>query len=89
YGKFYMVHRPDRLADIICLLREYKLEPKQIRFVHPRAGDKPNMVLIRSSKNGNPELKFEPPLYIYNNDGKYTDDVYKIYGMDNMETSFR
>jgi len=81
YGRFYMVHRPDRLADIICLLRKYKLEPKQIRFVHPKLGEKPNMVLIRASKYGKPELKFDPPLYIYNQEGKYTDDVYKIYGM--------
>lgn len=82
YGRFYMVHRPDRLVDIICLLRKYKLEPKQIRFVHPKMGEKPNMVLIRSSKHGNTELKFDPPLYIYGEDGKYTDDVYKIYGME-------
>jgi tRNA1Val (adenine37-N6)-methyltransferase len=82
YGRFYMVHRPDRLADIICLLRKYKLEPKQIRFVYPKISAKPNMLLIRSSKNGNPELKFDPPLYIYGDDGKYTDDVYEIYGID-------
>lgn len=81
YGSFFMVHRPDRLVDILCLLRKYRLEPKQIRFVHPHAGDKPNMVLIRSSKHGNPELKFDKPLYIYGEDGKYTEDVYKIYGM--------
>jgi len=81
YGRFYMVHRPDRLVDIICLLRKYKLEPKQIRFVHPKAGEKPNMVLIRASKNANPELKFDRPLYIYNDEGKYTDDVYEIYEM--------
>lgn len=81
YGRFYMVHRPDRLVDIICLLRQYKLEPKQIRFVHPKSGQKPNMVLIRASKNGNPELKFDPPLYIYNEEGIYTEDVYKIYGI--------
>jgi len=81
YGRFYMVHRPDRLADIICFLRQYKLEPKQIRFVHPKPGQKPNMVLIRASKYGKPELRFDSPLYIYNQEGKYTDDVYKIYGM--------
>lgn len=81
YGRFYMVHRPDRLADIICLLRKYRLEPKQIRFVHPKAGAKPNMVLIRASKNGNPELKFDPPLYIYDEEGNYTRDVHEIYGM--------
>ncbi len=79
YGRFYMVHRPDRLADIMCLLRKYRLEPKQIRFVHPRAAEKPNMILIRASKNGNPELKFDSPLYIYGEDGKYTKDVYDIY----------
>lgn len=82
YGRFYMVHRPDRLADIICLLRKYNLEPKQIRFVHPHVGDKPNMILIRASKKGNPELKFDPPLYIYDDEGKYTDDVNKIYGIE-------
>ncbi|WMJ77564.1 MULTISPECIES: tRNA1(Val) (adenine(37)-N6)-methyltransferase [unclassified Sedimentibacter] len=82
YGRFYMVHRPDRLADIMCLFRKYRLEPKQIRFVHPRSAAKPNMMLIRASKNGNPELKFDPPLYIYGDDGNYTNDVYEIYGME-------
>ena len=82
YGRFYMVHRPDRLADIMCMLRKYRLEPKQIRFVHPRAAAKPNMILIRASKNGNPELKFDAPLYIYGDDGNYTEDVYEIYGMN-------
>lgn len=81
YGRFYMVHRPDRLADIMCLLRKYRLEPKQIRFVHPRAYEKPNMVLVRATKHGNPELKFDPPLYIYDEDGKYTKDVYEIYNV--------
>ncbi len=82
YGRFYMVHRPDRLADIMCLLRKYRLEPKQIRFVYPKAAAKPNMILIRASKNGNPELKFDPPLYIYDDQGNYTEDVYKIYGIE-------
>lgn len=82
YGRFYMVHRPDRLVDIIWVLRKYKLEPKQIRFVHPRKNEKPNMVLIRASKNANPELKFDPPLYIYDDNNNYTKDVYEIYGMD-------
>ena len=85
YGRFYMVHRPDRLADIICLLRKYRLEPKQIRFVHSKSGEKPNMVLIRASKHANPELKFDRPLYIYNDEGKYTDDVYQIYEKSNMQ----
>lgn len=79
YGQFYMVHRPDRLVDIICLLRQYKLEPKQIKFVHPRAKEKPNMILIRASKNGNKELKFDKPLYVYDENGNYTDDIKNIY----------
>ncbi len=79
-GRFYMVHRPDRLADIICLLRKYCLEPKHMRFVHPRSAARPNMILIRASKSGNSELKFDPPLYIYDGEGNYTEDVYKIYG---------
>lgn len=78
-GRFYMVHRPDRLVDIFCLLRKYGMEPKQIRFIHPRVSAKPNMILIRASKNGNPQLKFDPPLYIYGEDGNYTDELCKIY----------
>ncbi|MFA5523201.1 MAG: tRNA1(Val) (adenine(37)-N6)-methyltransferase [Tissierellales bacterium] len=81
-GSFFMVHRPHRIVDIFCLLRQYKLEPKKIRFVHPKVGDKPNLVLIKSIKASKPELKFEPPLYVYNDDLKYTDEIYKIYGME-------
>lgn len=79
YGKFYMVHRPDRLVDIMCLLRQYKLEPKRIRFIHPHVNDKPNMVIIQASKNGNKELKFDPPLYVYNENGEFTPEIHTIY----------
>lgn len=81
-GRFYMVHRPHRLADIICALRANKLEPKKIRFVHPFMGKEPNMVLIESSKNGNPMLKVMPPLYIYKSVGVYTDEINNIYNID-------
>lgn len=81
-GKFYLVHRPSRLVDIFCLLREYRLEPKTIRLVYPKKGKAPNMVLIMSTKGGRTELKFENPLYVYGEDGNYTDEVYKLYGMD-------
>lgn len=81
-GSFFMVHRPHRIVDIFCLLREYKLEPKKIRFVHPKVEDKPNLVLIKSVKASKPELKFEKPLYVYNDDGTYTEEIYKIYGME-------
>ena len=78
-GKFYMVHRPDRLVDIIFLLRKYKLEPKYIRFVQPKLTKKPNLLLIEAVKDGKPDLKFYDPLIVYNEDGTYTDEIYKIY----------
>lgn len=81
-GSFFMVHRPHRIVDIFCLLRQYKLEPKRIRFVHPKVGDKPNLVLIKSVKASKPELKYENPLYVYNDDGNFTEEIYKIYGME-------
>ncbi|SCG81740.1 putative protein yabB [Proteiniborus sp. DW1] len=81
-GSFFMVHRPHRIVDIFCLLRQYKLEPKKIRFVHPKVGEKPNLVLIKSVKASKPELKFEPPLYVYNDELTYTEEIYKIYGME-------
>lgn len=82
-GKFYMVHRPDRLVDIIYTLRKYKIEPKYIRFVQPKINKKPNLILIEAVKDGKPDLKFYDPLIVYNEDGSYTDEIHKIYGMDN------
>lgn len=82
YGKFYLVHRPDRLVDIMCLLRKYRLEPKHIRFVHPHVNDKPNLVLIQASKNGNKELKFAPPLYVYNEKGEFNEEIHTIYNSE-------
>ncbi|MCQ4923944.1 tRNA1(Val) (adenine(37)-N6)-methyltransferase [Tissierella carlieri] len=79
-GKFYMVHRPDRLVDIIYNLRKYKLEPKYIRFVQPKLTKKPNLVLIEAVKTGKPDLKFYDPLIVYNEDGSYTDEISIIYG---------
>jgi tRNA1Val (adenine37-N6)-methyltransferase len=81
-GRFYMVHRPHRLVDIIDLCRQYKLEPKRLRFVHPNKNKKPNILLIECVKYGRPELKFMDPLYVYNEDGSYTDEIYEIYGRD-------
>ncbi|KNF09822.1 hypothetical protein CLPU_2c02740 [Gottschalkia purinilytica] len=84
-GRFFLVHRPNRIVDILCLLRQYKLEPKSIRFVHPKIGKQPNLVLIKSIKASKPELKFEKPLYVYNDDGTYTKEIYEIYGMENID----
>lgn len=80
-GRFFMVHRPNRIVDILTLLREYNLEPKTIKFVHPKADKSPNLVLIKSVKASKPDLKFEDPLYVYRKDGEYTDELLEIYGM--------
>jgi len=84
-GAFYMVHRPSRLVDIIYNCRKYNMEPKEIRFVMPKAGKRPNIMLIKSVKNGNPELKFLDPLIVYNDDGSYTDEIYKIYNSEKID----
>jgi tRNA1(Val) A37 N6-methylase TrmN6 len=73
-GNFFLIHRPERLADIICSLREHKLEPKEIKFVFARESEKfglPSLVLIRAAKGGNPKLKILPPFYIYDINEKY------------------
>lgn len=78
-GEFYMVHRPERLVDIMQSMRNAKIEPKEIRFVCPNTEKEPNLVLIKGIKNGRPFLKTLPNLYIYNNDGSYTNEILKIY----------
>ena len=79
-GSFFMVHRPDRLVDIIELMRKYKLEPKNIRFIYPSIDKSPNLVLIKGIKNAKPFLKIDKPLIVYNQNGEYTDEIYEIYG---------
>ena len=79
-GTLYMVHRPERLSDIIFGLRENKLEPKKIRFVYSKEdSNEAKLVLIKAVKNGGEFLKIEKPLYIYDNDGNYSDEVLNIY----------
>ena len=79
-GKFYMIHRPERLKDIIIELDRHKLTVKRIRFVHPKANKSPNMLLVEAVKAGGEFLKIEEPLYVYNEDGSYTDEIDRIYG---------
>ena len=78
-GSIYLVHRPERLADIIENLRKYKLEPKKIKYVYPKKGKEANLVLVKAIKNANPFLKIEPPLYVYNEKGEYTKEILEIY----------
>jgi len=78
-GRLAMVHRASRLVDIIALMREYRLEPKRIQFVHPNRQKEANMVLIESKKRGGKEIHVLPPLIVYGEDGKYTEEIYQIY----------
>ncbi len=78
-GTFYMINRPERIADILECLRKYKLEPKIIRFVQPNKDKAPNEVLIKAVKNGGKFLKVEKPLYIYEKNGDYTNEILEIY----------
>ena len=79
-GTFFMVHRPDRLVDILEIMRKEKIEPKKIRFVFPKENKEPNLILIKGIKNANPFLKIEKPLFIYKNNGEYSDEIKNIYG---------
>ena len=77
-----MVNKTERLADIIEYGRKYKLEPKIIKFVHPHVNEAPNLVLIKLIKHANNFLKIEEPIYVYDNNGKYTEQILKIYGKE-------
>ena len=78
-GEFYMVHRPERLVDILSLMRKYKIEAKILKFVSPNKNKEPNLILIKGIKNANSFLRVEKNLYVYNEDGKYTNEILKIY----------
>lgn len=79
-GKFYMVHRPFRLSEIMVVMHEYKLEPKRMQLVYPFADKEPTMVLIEGARGGRPRLTVEKPLIIYEAPGRYTPEIYDIYG---------
>ncbi len=78
-GRFYMVHKPHRLTDIIVTMRCNHLEPKRIRFVHSYENKEPSLLLIEGARNGKPMIKVESPLIIYQKDGSYTEEIHKIY----------
>lgn len=79
-GSMYMVNRPERLADIFEYCRKYKLEPKELQIVYSKVNSKPSLVLVKATKNANKYLKVREPLYIYKEDGEYTEEVLRIYG---------
>ena len=79
-GRFYMVHRPFRLAEIFSKMVEYKIEPKRMKLVYPYIDKEPNMVLIEGLRGGKSRLTVEKPLIVYKEAGVYTDEIYDIYG---------
>lgn len=79
-GKFFLVHRPFRLAEIIVTLVKHKLEPKRMRLVYPYADKEPNMVLIEAVRGGNSRMTVEAPLIIFDSPGQYTREIKEKYG---------
>ena len=79
-GRFYMVHRTFRLAEIISLMVQYRMEPKRMRLVYPYVDREPNRVLIEGLRGGKSRMTVEKPLIVYKEPGKYTDEIYDVYG---------
>ena len=78
-GEMYIVHRPERLVDLLTLMRKYKIEPKRMRFVYSNVNSVSKLVLVQGIKNAKPFLKLEKNLYIYDEKGNYTDEILQIY----------
>ena len=79
-GRMYMVHRPFRLVEICCLMHQYGIEPKRMRFVHSFADKEPNMVLVEGLRGGNARLTVEKPLIIFERPEVYTEEIIDVYG---------
>ena len=79
-GSFFMIHKPFRLAEIFKVMKEYHLEPKRMRLVHPYVDKEPTMVMIEGLKGGRERITVEAPLIIYKEKNVYSDEIYKIYG---------
>ena len=78
-GRFYMVHRPFRLPEILSKMSAYGIEPKRMRLVYPHIDKEPNMVLLEGLRGGRPRMQVEPPLIVYRKDGEYTEELLEIY----------
>lgn len=79
-GRFYMVHRPRRLIEIISMLSAHKLEVKRLKPVYPTKEKEATMILLEAVRGGNPLLKLEKPVIVYKEPGIYSDEIYEIYG---------
>lgn len=79
-GKFFLVHRPFRLAEIMTVLTKYRLEPKRMQLVYPFVNKEPNMVLLEAARGGRPRMTVEKPLIVYREPGVYMSEIYEVYG---------
>lgn len=78
-GAFTVVHRPERLSELLCTLAKYGLEPKRLRLVSHKANSAPNLILVEARRGGKPGLTIEPPLILAKDDGSDTEEIQKIY----------
>lgn len=83
-GRFFTINHSDRIIELIENMRRFKIEPKRFRLIQPRADAPPNLVLAEGVKNGKPYVKFDPALIIYNSDGSPTDELNRIYHINNI-----
>lgn len=81
-GRLAIVHRPDRMIDILNIMQKYDIEPKRIRFVYPKYHKESHVILVEGLYKGKKGIKIEPPLYAHNNDGSYSNEVRKMFGED-------
>ena len=79
-GTFAMVHRPERMIEIINLMQKYGIEPKRMRLVYPKKGKEANILLIEGIKNGKTGLKVLSPLYTHNENGSYVEEIREMFG---------
>ncbi|VYT65106.1 tRNA1(Val) (adenine(37)-N6)-methyltransferase [Eubacterium limosum] len=79
-GKLFLIHRADRLADIMSAMRDHRVEPKRLQFIHPYADKPANLALVEGMKAGKPYLITEAPIVVYEKDGRYTQMINDIYG---------
>ena len=80
-GRFAIIHRPSRLPELMALMKEARLTPKRMRLVYPGVTKEPNLVLVEGTKGGGSFFRVEPPLVVYDEEGNYTEEILKIYGM--------
>lgn len=85
HGRFYMIHRPSRLVDIMFFMRKHDVEPKALTMIQPKKKKAPNLLIIEGKKGANKELKIKEPLIIYQDDGSYTEETLALYNQENLE----